>query len=185
MFLYHLQKTFFLAHYFLISFTDKVLIKTIIEKVLMNADGQSPEVSGANVIMQGLRRKKIHILIKWVVHLHACFIQICAHCFYIYVVLQYCWIKPAATEPQRASGPTRRALPCAVRGKATFRISMFMHFFLFLTKLYPFVRQISVVVTTQSAHKENIFDLFSFINIGKGFCLSTSSGSYDDHVLWL
>lgn len=26
-------------------FTDKVLIKTIIEKVLMTADGQSPEVS--------------------------------------------------------------------------------------------------------------------------------------------
>ncbi|XP_044053857.1 centrosomal protein of 78 kDa [Siniperca chuatsi] len=57
---------------------DKVLIKTIIEKVLMNADGQSPE---------------------------------------------YCWIKPAATEPQRASGPKRRALPSTVRGKATFRIA--------------------------------------------------------------
>lgn len=28
-----------------IAFTDKVLIKTIIEKVLMNADAQSPEVS--------------------------------------------------------------------------------------------------------------------------------------------
>ncbi|XP_035513526.1 centrosomal protein of 78 kDa [Morone saxatilis] len=53
---------------------DKVLIKTIIEKVLMNADGQSPE---------------------------------------------YCWIKPAATEPQRATDPKRRA----VRGKATFRIA--------------------------------------------------------------
>ncbi|XP_051279161.1 centrosomal protein of 78 kDa [Dicentrarchus labrax] len=53
---------------------DKVLIKTIIEKVLMNADGQSPE---------------------------------------------YCWIKPAATEPQRVTDPKRRA----VRGKATFRIA--------------------------------------------------------------
>ncbi|XP_041792936.1 centrosomal protein of 78 kDa isoform X2 [Chelmon rostratus] len=57
---------------------DKVLIKTIIEKVLMNADGQSPE---------------------------------------------YCWIKPVSTEPHRASGPMRRALPSAVRGKATFRIA--------------------------------------------------------------
>ncbi|XP_008292287.1 centrosomal protein of 78 kDa [Stegastes partitus] len=56
---------------------DKVLIKTVIEKVLMNADGQSPE---------------------------------------------YCWIKPATTEPQRTSGPKRRALPSTVRGKATFRI---------------------------------------------------------------
>ncbi|XP_073323299.1 centrosomal protein of 78 kDa [Pagrus major] len=57
---------------------DKVLIKTIIEKVLMNANGQSPE---------------------------------------------YCWINPAATEPQRASGPKRRALPSAARGKTTFRIA--------------------------------------------------------------
>uniref|UniRef100_A0A7N6C0K4 Centrosomal protein 78 n=1 Tax=Anabas testudineus TaxID=64144 RepID=A0A7N6C0K4_ANATE len=56
---------------------DKVLIKTIIEKVLMNADGQSPE---------------------------------------------YCWIKPAATETQRASGPKRAALPSTNRGKTTFRI---------------------------------------------------------------
>ncbi|KAI3372713.1 hypothetical protein L3Q82_023181, partial [Scortum barcoo] len=58
---------------------DKVLIKTVIEKVLMNADGQSPE---------------------------------------------YCWIKPAATEPQRASGPKRRALSSTVRGKTTLRIGM-------------------------------------------------------------
>ncbi|XP_070690241.1 centrosomal protein of 78 kDa [Pempheris klunzingeri] len=58
---------------------DKVLIKTIIEKVLMNADGQSQS--------------------------------------------EYCWIKPAATEPQRASGPRRRALPSTVKGKATFRIA--------------------------------------------------------------
>uniref|UniRef100_UPI0037E8D4FF centrosomal protein of 78 kDa n=1 Tax=Semicossyphus pulcher TaxID=241346 RepID=UPI0037E8D4FF len=57
---------------------DKVLIKTVIEKVLMNADGQSPE---------------------------------------------YCWIKPAATEPQRATGPRRRPLPITVRGKATVRIA--------------------------------------------------------------
>ncbi|XP_033474863.2 centrosomal protein of 78 kDa [Epinephelus lanceolatus] len=57
---------------------DKVLIKTILEKVLMNADGQSPE---------------------------------------------YYWIKPAASEPQRASGPKRRALPSTVRGKTTFRIA--------------------------------------------------------------
>ncbi|KAM9361111.1 centrosomal protein of 78 kDa [Symphorus nematophorus] len=57
---------------------DKVLIKTIIEKVLMNADGESAE---------------------------------------------YCWIKPAATEPQRDSGPKRRALPSTVRGKNTFRIA--------------------------------------------------------------
>ncbi|XP_029296648.1 centrosomal protein of 78 kDa [Cottoperca gobio] len=57
---------------------DKVLIKTILEKVLMNADGHSPE---------------------------------------------YCWIKPAASEPQRASGPKRRALPSTVRGKTTFRIA--------------------------------------------------------------
>ncbi|XP_054466755.1 centrosomal protein of 78 kDa [Anoplopoma fimbria] len=57
---------------------DKVLIKTILEKVLMNADGQSPE---------------------------------------------YCWIKPAASEPQRASVPKRRALPGTVRGKTTFRIA--------------------------------------------------------------
>ncbi|XP_019125293.2 centrosomal protein of 78 kDa isoform X2 [Larimichthys crocea] len=58
---------------------DKVLIKTVIEKVLMNSDGQSPE---------------------------------------------YCWIKPAATEPQRVPGPKRRALPGTVRGKAAFRIGM-------------------------------------------------------------
>ncbi|XP_068560181.1 LOW QUALITY PROTEIN: centrosomal protein of 78 kDa [Cebidichthys violaceus] len=57
---------------------DKVLIKTILEKVLMNADGQSSE---------------------------------------------YCWIKPAASEPQRASGPKRRALPGTVRGKTAFRIA--------------------------------------------------------------
>ncbi|XP_004547143.2 centrosomal protein of 78 kDa [Maylandia zebra] len=57
---------------------DKLLIKTIIEKVLMNGHGQSPE---------------------------------------------YCWIKPAASEPQRASGPRRRALPSTVRGKAAFRIA--------------------------------------------------------------
>ncbi|XP_037633029.1 centrosomal protein of 78 kDa isoform X1 [Sebastes umbrosus] len=57
---------------------DKVLIKTILEKVLMNANKQSPE---------------------------------------------YCWIKPAASEPQRASGPKRRALPSTVRGKTTFRIA--------------------------------------------------------------
>ncbi|KAM7415968.1 hypothetical protein PAMA_018168 [Pampus argenteus] len=56
---------------------DKVLIKTILEKVLMNADGQSTE---------------------------------------------YCWIKPAATEPQKASGPRRRALLSTVKGKA-FRIA--------------------------------------------------------------
>lgn len=36
-------------------FTDKVLIKTVLEKVLMNADGQSSEVSvSANVFIQGL-----------------------------------------------------------------------------------------------------------------------------------
>ncbi|KAM8761318.1 centrosomal protein of 78 kDa [Acanthopagrus schlegelii] len=57
---------------------DKVLIKTIIEKVLMNANGESPE---------------------------------------------YCWINPAATETQRASGPKRRALPSCSRGKSTFRIA--------------------------------------------------------------
>uniref|UniRef100_A0A671UA24 Centrosomal protein 78 n=1 Tax=Sparus aurata TaxID=8175 RepID=A0A671UA24_SPAAU len=57
---------------------DKVLIKTIIEKVLMNANGQSSE---------------------------------------------YCWINPAATETQRASGPKRRTLPSCSRGKTTFRIA--------------------------------------------------------------
>ncbi|XP_031712621.1 centrosomal protein of 78 kDa isoform X2 [Anarrhichthys ocellatus] len=57
---------------------DRVLIKTLLEKVLMNADRQSSE---------------------------------------------YCWIKPAASEPQRASGPKRRALPGTVRGKTTFRIA--------------------------------------------------------------
>ncbi|XP_035496369.2 centrosomal protein of 78 kDa [Scophthalmus maximus] len=57
---------------------DKVLIKTVIEKVLMNADGQSTE---------------------------------------------YCWIKPATTEPQRAPGPKKQLLPTAVRRKATFRIA--------------------------------------------------------------
>ncbi|XP_030000435.1 centrosomal protein of 78 kDa [Sphaeramia orbicularis] len=57
---------------------DKVLIKTIIEKVLMNADGQSQE---------------------------------------------YCWIKPAATEPQRAARHKRRPLPASVRGKAALRIA--------------------------------------------------------------
>ncbi|GAA6227436.1 centrosomal protein of 78 kDa [Lates japonicus] len=57
---------------------DKVLIKTILEKVLMNADGES---------------------------------------------LEYCWIKPATTEPQRAPGPKKRSLPSSVRGKATFRIA--------------------------------------------------------------
>ncbi|XP_062272729.1 centrosomal protein of 78 kDa isoform X2 [Scomber scombrus] len=56
---------------------DKVLIKTILEKVLMNTDGQSPE---------------------------------------------YCWIKPDATEPQKASGPQRRTLLSTVKGK-TFRIA--------------------------------------------------------------
>ncbi|XP_071339389.1 centrosomal protein of 78 kDa isoform X2 [Trachinotus anak] len=55
---------------------DKVLIKTIIEKVLMNADGQSLE-----------------------------------------------WIKPAATEPQRAPGLKKRSLPSSVRGKATFKMA--------------------------------------------------------------
>ncbi|XP_056267090.1 centrosomal protein of 78 kDa-like [Pseudoliparis swirei] len=55
---------------------DKVLIKTVLERVLMTADGQSPE---------------------------------------------FCWIKPAASEPQKASGPKRRALPGTVRGKTTFR----------------------------------------------------------------
>ncbi|KAM4577200.1 centrosomal protein of 78 kDa [Odontesthes bonariensis] len=57
---------------------DKVLIKTVIEKVLMNAHGQSPE---------------------------------------------YCWIKPATTESPRVSGPKRRALPGAVRGKTAFKIA--------------------------------------------------------------
>uniref|UniRef100_A0A4W6C6K1 Centrosomal protein 78 n=1 Tax=Lates calcarifer TaxID=8187 RepID=A0A4W6C6K1_LATCA len=57
---------------------DKVLIKTILEKVLMNADGESPE---------------------------------------------YCWIKPATTEPQRAPGPKKRSLPSLVRGKGAFRIA--------------------------------------------------------------
>lgn len=57
---------------------DKVLIKTVLEKVLMNADGQSSE---------------------------------------------YCWIKPAASEPQRASAPKRRAVPSTARGKTTFRIA--------------------------------------------------------------
>ncbi|XP_042276662.1 centrosomal protein of 78 kDa [Thunnus maccoyii] len=52
---------------------DKVLIKTILEKVLMNADGQSPE---------------------------------------------YCWIKPDAAEPQKASGPKRQTLLSTVKGKA-------------------------------------------------------------------
>ncbi|XP_034728697.1 centrosomal protein of 78 kDa isoform X2 [Etheostoma cragini] len=57
---------------------DKVLIKTILEKVLMNAHGQSPE---------------------------------------------YCWIKPAASEPKRTSGPKRRALPSTARGKTSCRIA--------------------------------------------------------------
>ncbi|XP_058491187.1 centrosomal protein of 78 kDa [Solea solea] len=59
---------------------DKVLIKTIIEKVLMNseADGQS---------------------------------------------LEYSWIKPAATEPQRASGPKKPSKPRTIRGKPSFRIA--------------------------------------------------------------
>ncbi|KAK1892192.1 Centrosomal protein of 78 kDa [Dissostichus eleginoides] len=57
---------------------DKVLIKTVLEKVLMNADRQSSE---------------------------------------------YCWIKPAASEPQRASAPKRRAVPSTARGKTTFRIA--------------------------------------------------------------
>ncbi|XP_019954552.2 centrosomal protein of 78 kDa [Paralichthys olivaceus] len=53
---------------------DKVPIKTIIEKILMNANGQS---------------------------------------------LEYCWIEPATTEPQKAAGPKRQS----VRRKATFRIA--------------------------------------------------------------
>ncbi|XP_028271148.1 centrosomal protein of 78 kDa isoform X2 [Parambassis ranga] len=57
---------------------DKVIIKTIIEKVLMNTAGQS---------------------------------------------LEYQWIKPATTEPQRFSGPKRRAPASKVRGKATLRIA--------------------------------------------------------------
>ncbi|KAM3610577.1 uncharacterized protein V6R79_005997 [Siganus canaliculatus] len=57
---------------------ENVLIKTVIEKVLMNAEGQSPE---------------------------------------------YCWIKPAATEPQRTAVPKRRVLPGTVKGKATFRMA--------------------------------------------------------------
>ncbi|XP_068616932.1 centrosomal protein of 78 kDa [Brachionichthys hirsutus] len=56
---------------------DKVLVKTAIEKVLMNANGRSS---------------------------------------------QYCWIKPAAKEPQRASGPKRLVPPSASRGNTTFRI---------------------------------------------------------------
>ncbi|XP_075875633.1 centrosomal protein of 78 kDa isoform X2 [Nelusetta ayraudi] len=55
------------------------LIRTIIEKVLMNAQGKFP---------------------------------------------QYVWINPAATEPQRASGPKRRAAPGAVRGKAPLKIGL-------------------------------------------------------------
>ncbi|XP_068461306.1 centrosomal protein of 78 kDa [Clinocottus analis] len=55
---------------------DKVLIKTILERVLMNTNGQPPE---------------------------------------------YCWIKPAASQPQKASCPKRRALPGSVRGKTKFR----------------------------------------------------------------
>ncbi|XP_029961613.1 centrosomal protein of 78 kDa isoform X2 [Salarias fasciatus] len=57
---------------------DKVLIKTILEKVLMNPDGQSSE---------------------------------------------YCWIKPPSAEPQKASGPKRRAPSSTARGAATFRIA--------------------------------------------------------------
>lgn len=44
-----------------------------------------------------------------------------------YALLQYCWIKPAASEPQRACGPRRRALPSTVRGKAAFRIGIYVY----------------------------------------------------------
>uniref|UniRef100_A0A8D3CXA9 Centrosomal protein of 78 kDa n=1 Tax=Scophthalmus maximus TaxID=52904 RepID=A0A8D3CXA9_SCOMX len=91
---------------------DKVLIKTVIEKVLMNADGQSTEVSVCTYIFFML-----DVLIKS-----------CAHFFFnglnlSNVALQYCWIKPATTEPQRAPGPKKQLLPTAVRRKATFRIA--------------------------------------------------------------
>lgn len=124
-------------------------------------------------------------------------LQTCAHGLYLlYIVLQYCWIKPAAAEPRRASGPKRRAPPSAVRGKATFRICMctfllvshnatlsigtclcFQTVKVIVSLVRENVLQILVVVTTQSARKEKICDLFPFINIGKGFCFSTSSGS--------
>lgn len=77
----------------------------------MNGHGQSPEVSfwekysGGRIALGGV------------------FVCMCLP----YVVLQYCWIKPAASEPQRASGPRRRALPTTVRGKAAFRIGIYVY----------------------------------------------------------
>lgn len=75
----------------------------------MNGHGQSPEVSFWEKYSRGA--------------LGGVFVCMCLP----YVVLQYCWIKPAASEPQRASGPRRRALPSTVRGKAAFRIGIYVY----------------------------------------------------------
>uniref|UniRef100_A0A3Q3WI24 Uncharacterized protein n=1 Tax=Mola mola TaxID=94237 RepID=A0A3Q3WI24_MOLML len=50
------------------------------------------------------------------------------------LLLTYCWIKPAATEPQRASGLMRRTLPSAIRTKSTFRIGMCAFFLVYYKK---------------------------------------------------
>lgn len=68
----------------------------------------------------------------WGICMHISYIiQGCTHVFHglylPYDVLQYCWIKPAATEPQKASGPKRRALLSTVKGKA-FRIGIYIYF---------------------------------------------------------
>uniref|UniRef100_A0A3Q0R9P7 Centrosomal protein 78 n=1 Tax=Amphilophus citrinellus TaxID=61819 RepID=A0A3Q0R9P7_AMPCI len=56
-----------------------------------------------------------------------------------FAFLQYCWIKPAATEPQKASSPRRRALSSTVKGKAAFRIGICIHFSCFPHELWQLV----------------------------------------------
>lgn len=100
------------------SFSENGLIRTIIEKVLMNAQGKLPQVS-ATVLL--ISFGGFHTRPYW--------------CLYLLNILsQYVWINPATTEPQRASGPKRRAAPGAVRGKAPLKIGMwaFSCFFFFL-----------------------------------------------------
>lgn len=99
------------------SFSENGLIRTIIEKVLMNAQGKLPQVSATVLLISfGGFHSRPYL------------------CLYLLDILsQYVWINPAATEPQRASGPKRRAAPGAVRGKAPLKIGMwaFLCFFFF------------------------------------------------------
>uniref|UniRef100_A0A3B3DTE2 Centrosomal protein 78 n=1 Tax=Oryzias melastigma TaxID=30732 RepID=A0A3B3DTE2_ORYME len=89
---------------------DKPLVKTIIEKVLMNADGQPLEVSFWNYSGMKIQTKKgMHILL---------YKSSFATAFIFCVVLQYHWIKPPATESQRVFSQTQ---PRSVREKTLFK----------------------------------------------------------------